>query len=301
MQGPEAASLLLDHRQSWERTLPSLSGFHPHGWHIDSLAPHSCSSGGWPKDSCLGAQAPVGSDSRQVAFFLFSLGKLQWMSVCRIKARIWGQEHPQSAIQKQTSQPSAGWSHLSNRRITFLLSVYFRCGMAGVPGNCLGPDTYAASASLTYNSPFMLETLVAFLYASQTPYLPIANSRSPALPGDEKPEYKMWNLLLTKRGQEATGHRGLKVEARCILSSTAADCLWSRCRLPFPYPLCTILSAQRRRRVPEWETIGINIHWNDSCLWLALLGTRVPQAKWLALQQNTIFVDNQKWTADSLE
>lgn len=143
--------------------------------------------------------------------------------------------------------------------------------------------------------------LVAFLYASQPPHLPIPNSVSPALHGDEKPEYKIWNLLVTKRGQEATGYRGLKVEARCILSSIAADCLWNRCRLPFPYPLCTILFAQRRRRVPEWETIGINIHWNDSCLWLALLRTRVPQAKWLVLQQNTVFVDNQKWTADSLD
>lgn len=33
-----------------------------------------------------------------------------------------------------------------------------------------------------------------------------------------------------------------------------------------PYPLCTILFASTRRRAAEWETIGINIHWNDSCL-----------------------------------
>lgn len=228
MQGPEAASLLLDHRQSWERTLPSLSGFHPHGWHIDSLAPHSCSPGGWPKDSCLGAQAPVGSDSKQVAFFLFNLEKLPWMSVCRIKAWIWGQDHPQSAIQNR--------SHLSNRRIIFLLSVYFKMWNGRGSGELFGSWHLSCYASLTYNSPFMLEMLIAFLYASQTPYSPIPNSVSPALHGDEKPECKIWNLLVTKRGQEATGYRGLKVEVRCILSSMAADCLWNRCRLPFPYP-----------------------------------------------------------------
>lgn len=118
MQGPEAASLLLDHRQSWERTLPSLSGFHPHGWHSDSLAPHSCSPGGWPKDSCLGAQAPVASDSK-----LLSSSSI-WKASVDERMQNYSQDLGTGASSErhseQTSQPLARWSHLSNRRIIFL-------------------------------------------------------------------------------------------------------------------------------------------------------------------------------------
>ena len=36
------------------------------------------------------------------------------------------------------------------------------------------------------------------------------------LHGDENPECKIENVLVTKKGQEATGYTGLEVEARCF-------------------------------------------------------------------------------------
>lgn len=74
-------------------------------------------------------------------FLPLQSGKLQWMSVCRITARIWGQEHPQSAIQnRQASHQHVEVICLIGGSF-FSILVYFRCGMAGVPGSCLGPDT----------------------------------------------------------------------------------------------------------------------------------------------------------------
>ena len=117
----------------------------------------------------------------------------------------------------------------------------------------------------------------------------------PMLHRDENPECKIENVLVTKKGQEATGYTGWEVEARCFSPVWRQTVFETDVTRSF-----TILFAKGRCWAPEWETIGINIHWNDSCLWLALLRTRVPQAKWLALRQNTIFVDNQKRMANRL-
>lgn len=87
------------------------------------------------------------------------------------------------------------------------------------------------------------------------------NSIFPMLHRDENLEYKIENGLVTKKGQEASGYSGLEVEARCISP------IWQQTVFETDVPRSsTILFASGRRWAPEWETIGINSHWNDSCL-----------------------------------